>query len=143
MPKTDYLFTSESVSEGHPDKVCDRISDTVVDTYLTADPYSRVGVETLCTTNLIVLAGEVRGPDTITHATLEDVARAAVKAIGYEQERFHWRDAEGRIPLQSPSTGIPPGGDPAGHKGESPGGHGPLVRVGGTHTPGALSAPPY
>ena len=61
-----YLFTSESVSEGHPDKVCDRVSDAVVDTFLARDPQSRVAVETLATTNRIVLAGEVRGPAEIT-----------------------------------------------------------------------------
>ena len=66
MPRGNYLFTSESVSEGHPDKVCDRISDSVVDTYLAADPEARVAVETLCTTNRVVLAGEVRGPDSVT-----------------------------------------------------------------------------
>ena len=74
MTKRDYLFTSESVSEGHPDKVCDRISDAVVDTFLTADPASRVAVETLVTTNRIVLAGEVRGPASITPNHLEEVA---------------------------------------------------------------------
>ena len=72
--RTDhFLFTSESVSEGHPDKVCDRISDAIVDTYLRADPVSRVAVETLTTTNQVVLAGEVRGPEEVTHQVLEDV----------------------------------------------------------------------
>ena len=93
MASNSYLFTSESVSEGHPDKVCDRVSDAVVDTYLTGDPHSRVAVETLCTTNRIVLAGEVRGPESITHARLEEVARNAVKDIGYEQDGFHWKNA--------------------------------------------------
>ncbi|MCK1978366.1 S-adenosylmethionine synthetase N-terminal domain-containing protein, partial [Jeotgalicoccus huakuii] len=65
MPRSDYLFTSESVSEGHPDKVCDRISDTVVDAYIAAMPEARLGVETLATTNRIVIAGEVRGPDSV------------------------------------------------------------------------------
>ncbi len=74
MGKRDYLFTSESVSEGHPDKVSDRISDAVVDKFLDADPNSRVAVETLCTTNRIILAGEVRGADTITHDVLKEVA---------------------------------------------------------------------
>ena len=85
MPSGNYLFTSESVSEGHPDKVCDRISDAVVDAFLTGDPYSRVAVETLTTTNRIVLAGEVRGPADLTADRLEAIARAAVRDIGYEQ----------------------------------------------------------
>lgn len=82
MARKNFVFTSESVSEGHPDKVCDRISDAVVDTYLAADPYSRVAVETLSTTNRIILAGEVRGPKSVTREHLEDVARKAVKEIG-------------------------------------------------------------
>ncbi|MEQ8659503.1 MAG: S-adenosylmethionine synthetase N-terminal domain-containing protein, partial [Gammaproteobacteria bacterium] len=92
--RSSYLFTSESVSEGHPDKVCDRISDAVVDAYLAADPLSRVACETLTTTNRIVVAGEVRGPSSITAETVESLARDAVKAIGYEQEGFHWATAE-------------------------------------------------
>ena len=70
MVQSDYIFTSESVAEGHPDKVCDRISDTIVDTYLAADPGARVAAETLATTNRIVIAGEVRGPATITSADI-------------------------------------------------------------------------
>lgn len=89
MAKLNYVFTSESVSEGHPDKVCDRISDAIVDLYLSHDPYARVAVETLATTNQIVLAGEVRGPESITPDMLVQVARAAVKDIGYEQDGFH------------------------------------------------------
>ena len=83
MRKGDFVFTSESVSEGHPDKICDRISDAVVDTYLTAEPQARCGVETLVTTNRVVLAGETRGPKSITPDKIKDVARKAVKAIGY------------------------------------------------------------
>src|SRR6202034_2449871 len=92
--KTDYVFTSESVSEGHPDKVCDRISDTIVDTYLAADPYARIAVETLATTNRVVLAGEVRGPPSVTHDMLIEGARKAIREIGYEQDGFHWKHAE-------------------------------------------------
>ena len=93
----DYLFTSESVSEGHPDKVSDRVSDEVVDAFLAADPLSRVGCETLCTTNRIVLAGEVRGPSSLVDSNgvvnsdvMEKLARDAVRDIGYEQDGFHW-----------------------------------------------------
>ncbi len=82
MAKGNFLFTSESVSEGHPDKVCDRISDAVVDTFLAAEPHSRVACETLVTTNLIVLAGEVRGPEQIGHEHLDEVARSCVREIG-------------------------------------------------------------
>src|SRR5262249_59253588 len=85
----DFVFTSESVSEGHPDKVCDRISDAIVDTYLAAEPQARCGVETLATTNRVVLAGETRGPSAITKDMLIDVARHAVRDIGYEQEGVH------------------------------------------------------
>ena len=124
MPKSDYLFTSESVSEGHPDKVCDRISDAVVDTYLTADPYARVAVETLCTTNFILLAGEVRGPDSITHATLEQVASSAVKEIGYEQEGFHWRTAEVQVLGHAQYADISVGVDASGNRDEGGGDQG-------------------
>ncbi len=92
MSRTNYVFTSESVSEGHPDKVCDRISDAVVDLYLAADPYSRVAIETLVTTNRIVMAGEVRGPETVTPDLIEQAARRAVREIGYEQKGFHWQN---------------------------------------------------
>src|SRR5580658_3319982 len=85
--RASYLFTSESVSEGHPDKVADRISDTVVDAFLAADPYARVACETLVTTNLIVLAGEVRGPAGIIES-LEDKVRGAIRDIGYQQDGF-------------------------------------------------------
>ena len=93
MLKNDFVFTSESVSEGHPDKICDRISDAVVDTYLTADPQARCGVETLVTTNRVVLAGETRGPGAITPEKLIAVARNAIREIGYEQDNFHWEKA--------------------------------------------------
>src|SRR3546814_20853453 len=101
--QTCALPNSVSVSEGHPDKVCDRISDAVLDLYLTADPFSRVACETLTTTNKIVLAGEVRGSDTITKALIEETARKAVKDIGYDPEGFHWKtdDVEMLLPAQS------------------------------------------
>jgi S-adenosylmethionine synthetase len=122
--KGKYLFTSESVSEGHPDKICDRISDAVVDKFLGADPHSRVAVETLCTTNRIVLAGEVRGPNSITHAAIEEVARACVREIGYEQQGFNWRKAEVQIYVHNQSSDIAKGVDAAGNKDEGAGDQG-------------------
>ena len=107
----DYIFTSESVSEGHPDKVCDRISDTVVDMYLCADPLSRVACETLVTTDTVVIAGETRGPDSITKEKIEDAAREAIKDIGYEQEGFHWKTANIDVKLHKQSTDIAQGVD--------------------------------
>ena len=124
MLKGKHLFTSESVSEGHPDKVCDRISDAIVDTYLTADPNARVAVETLVTTNRIVLAGEVRGPESITPARLEEVARHCVKEIGYEQDGFHWQKAELSCYVHSQSGDIAQGVDAAGNKDEGAGDQG-------------------
>ena len=124
MGSGNYLFTSESVSEGHPDKVCDRVSDAVVDTYLTGDPHSRVAVETLCTTNRIALAGEVRGPASITHDQLEAVARSAVKDIGYEQDGFHWENIEVSVYVHKQSTDIAQGVDAAGNKDEGAGDQG-------------------
>ena len=91
MTEKNFLFTSESVSEGHPDKVCDRISDMVVDSYLSKDPFSRVACETLTTTNKVVLAGEVRGPNIKKDDIVEKV-RNCIKDIGYDQEGFSWRE---------------------------------------------------
>lgn len=85
-----YLFTSESVSEGHPDKICDQISDAILDTYLSQDPFSRVAVETMATSNKLFIAGEVRGPATITNADIASLARQCIRYIGYEQASFHW-----------------------------------------------------
>lgn len=107
----DYFFTSESVSEGHPDKVCDRISDAVCDLYLAADPQSRVACETLVTTDKVVLAGETRGPDSITKDDIERVAREAIKSIGYEQEGFHWETADVEVLLHKQSVDIAQGVD--------------------------------
>ena len=113
MPKQDFVFTSESVSEGHPDKICDRISDAVVDTYLRADPQARCGVETLVTTNRVVLAGETRGPKSITGEQLIEVARKAIREIGYEQENFHWQHADISCFIHNQSSDIAQGVDAA------------------------------
>jgi len=122
--KSDYVFTSESVAEGHPDKVCDRISDAIVDAFLAEDPFSRVAVETLCSTNFVVLAGEVRGPDSMTHERLREIARQAIRDIGYEQHGFHWKDAEITSQVHSQSPDIARGVDAAGNKDEGAGDQG-------------------
>ena len=120
----NYFFTSESVSEGHPDKVSDRVSDAIVDVFLAADPFSRVAVETLCTTNRIVLAGEVRGPDKITHKVMEETTRDVVKNIGYEQEGFHWEKMDVAVHVHAQSTDIAQGVDAKGNKDEGAGDQG-------------------
>ncbi len=111
MALDKYLFTSESVSEGHPDKVADRISDTIIDAFLEKDPYSRVAVETMVTTNFVALAGEVRGPDDLDHDKFKELTREAIKDIGYEQRGFHWRDCEITSQIHSQSADIAQGVD--------------------------------
>jgi S-adenosylmethionine synthetase len=107
----DYIFTSESVSEGHPDKICDRISDSVLDLFLSKQSYARVACETLVTTDTVVLAGETRGPESISKDMIEEAARQAIKDIGYEQEGFHWKTANVQVLLHAQSVDIAQGVD--------------------------------
>ena len=121
--KRSYLFTSESVSEGHPDKVCDRISDMVVDSYLSKDSLSRVACETLTTTNRVVLAGETRGPSIDKEEIISKV-RSCIKDIGYEQTGFHWQNCNIESHLHEQSSDIAMGVDSGENKDEGAGDQG-------------------
>ncbi|MDC1096153.1 methionine adenosyltransferase [Pelagibacteraceae bacterium] len=140
MTKKSFLFTSESVSEGHPDKVCDRISDMVVDSYLANDPFARVACETLATTNKVVLAGEIRAPK-ISNEKLTEKVRNCIKDIGYDQKGFSWKNVNIESNLHEQSSDIAMGVDSKANKEEGAGDQGIMFGYACKETKDLMPAP--
>jgi S-adenosylmethionine synthetase len=120
----DFVFTSESVAEGHPDKVCDQISDAILDHYMTLDPNCRTAIECITTSNYLGIFGETRGPDSITHDDLAEIARKKIKEIGYEQDEYHWKKLKIDVKVHRQSADIAQGVDSSAKKDEGAGDQG-------------------